>query len=317
MEPSSSAVHHPSLRLPLKICGLFDIGLAGGILDVTSMDFDAPALSGNPFSPEGLHCADAAFFDSLVCGDDIPEELLNNLPAHLISSLSGPTQHFLTDLPATDSLDAFANLDTMLGQEMSFDETTDLLNANRLFDKTVYSLLGLESFPLKQPTFPDAYNQETAATEISSEPINYDVFEKPSFDSLLTTSSVNPSLNLSCALNQDYRNAVSFKCAPKGTTKSGSKITSNLLSVETNVCSHKIDTNVRQTESKKEKTARLKDFKEKRKSKVSDLEEEAEMLMLKNENLRQKITELENLTKEMKAKLVASIAGKSPVLTLN
>ncbi|CAG5125076.1 unnamed protein product [Candidula unifasciata] len=177
MKPLASTVHHPSLRLPRKICGLFDSGFAGGILDVTSMDSDASAaLSGNPFSPGGPNSADAAFFDSVVYGDDVAEALFNSLPPHLISSLgapedslNAPKEHFVTDLPATDSLDAFLNLDVMLDQDLTFDGTTDinLLNANPLFEKTVYSLLGLESFSSKQPAFPDLYGQETTAADIS------------------------------------------------------------------------------------------------------------------------------------------------------
>lgn len=113
----SNTIHVLSLNhLPLT-------GFTGDVLDVTSMDSDASAvLSGNPFSPGGLDSPDSGLFDSLVCGDedDVSEALLSSLPPHFISTLTALQEQFLTDLPATDSLDAFLNLDMMLDQVCLF-----------------------------------------------------------------------------------------------------------------------------------------------------------------------------------------------------
>lgn len=200
---------------------------------------------------------------------------------------------------------------------MTFDEATDV-NIPNITDKMVYSSLGSESFSTKLPALPDIYHIETATKDVSNELTTPGLFEKPAFDSLLISSTYNPSLNPSQAISQDYRKAVTLECAQKENIRNGSKVKLNLLSIETtanfnniNSCAKNTATD-RQAVSKKVKSAGVKKAKEKRKSKFSDLEDEAKMLILANEKLRQKIAELEKMTKEMKMKLVASIAGKCP-----
>ncbi|BFZ06365.1 hypothetical protein BsWGS_09403 [Bradybaena similaris] len=282
------------------------------------MDSDASAvLSGNPFSPGGLNSPDSAY--SFACGDedDVSEALLSSLPPHFISTLTALQEQLLTDLPATDSLDAFLNLDMMLDQDMTFDETGEV-NLPNITDKIIYSPLGSESFPTKLPALTDIYRVETTARDVSNELITPSLFEKTAFDSLLS-STYNPSLNPGQVISQGYRKAVTLECAQKESITNGSNIRSNLLSIET-TASLNIDSCAkrtaadRQAVSKKDKSAGVKKAKEKRKSKFSDLEDEAKMLILANEKLRQKIAELEKMTKEMKMKLVASIAGKCPSL---
>lgn len=97
-------------------------GLAGGALDVTSLDFNGTSdLICGPFSLEGLKSGNFTFFNS-VSDSDAEEELVNVQPQLLdvynpLDSLSDLETNQLMD----DTLDVLVNLDQLMGVCLDLD----------------------------------------------------------------------------------------------------------------------------------------------------------------------------------------------------
>jgi len=319
-----------------RICGLFDTGFAGDAADVASLDFGVPAdIDQSIFTYEAPSTSVytegfgelSTVKDETLKVDTPPVTGLDDWDFDMLDPLGG-----LEDPLADSSLDAFVNLDTFFMGDSFFDSSNQLHGAEE----------PAEVKPVIQFTVPEPALE---AVSIPEEPTQ--TFLKPEVNktsrkrkALAKSAAVETSLfkipevisnDLTAAHQADH----DYMITSQGATSSSEEIgksnikkpkqtpkrrrVSSTTSNESDVSStssmldlEDLDTPVdKQTIRRIKNNIASKRSREQRKTKLSEMEIEAETLIVRNEELRNKIVELEKLAKEMKELLVAKMSGKA------
>ncbi|KAH9494832.1 hypothetical protein Btru_017937 [Bulinus truncatus] len=291
-----------SARSPLKTSGLFDTGLAGGALDVTSLDSsDISDL----FSSATTYSIDDADEPSTSKADFSTHFLMDNW------DLLDPLTDLEADPLGDGSLEAFVNLDNFLTGDSFFDDELEVhpvidIPSSEMKQKvgehvTTANVTG----DLNESSSTDRHRKRKLAKISQKETvIKTNLFEIP--------VKVEDILVLDTYLDHDYtakQMKLSQNCDQAVvSSRKSSDCVNNEFSLELPVEENGITD--KQAVRRMKNNVASKRSREQRKQKFVEMDQEAEQLIIANENLRKKIVELELLAQQMKAELVAKMSGK-------
>uniref|UniRef100_A0A0B7APL2 BZIP domain-containing protein n=1 Tax=Arion vulgaris TaxID=1028688 RepID=A0A0B7APL2_9EUPU len=300
-----------SLRLPRKMCGLFDTGSAGDTLDVTSMEYDAPNnFISSSCLLEGLKSADFPYVDVLA------DRKLGSVQQHLINTSN--RMDLLSDIEidqfANESLDAFINLDQLLN--VYFGGIGDIEHTTTETIEMALTSFGSDIFHTKTSVEPEQYFYRAPIDDVGCELNMSEVYLHEN------KQNFSPS-------NHEFHEVVCPKVVAeiKDTQQhtahcdeKGKPIDKTMLSCgEFRTCSDGLEVNIKRVVANKQTIIQEKKrlpsttSQKQRKPTRYDLDEEAVKLTATNEKLRRRIIKLEKMTKEMKAQLIATVAGSGTI----
>lgn len=318
-----------SRRLPHKICGLFDTGLAGGV--------DVFATSSNPGGVQSVVLDQSVFSleDLQPFGPNQQQQQANHPTTATVQSAAADSSHFVAkesgivgsvpavDWPADlldplgglddplgdDSLDAFVNLDTfLLGDtfldecempDQSTEENHQFLNTGPLVEE-VKPVIEFRAEPITTPL------PQTVTAPVAAKPCRKRKASKKSA-AVKTSLFEIPAASTSSSPDHDYSSKQARLSPPEESVKSVQPATSCGPSTSKAA----VTTEDKQTIRRIKNNVASKRSREQRKAKFAEMDQEADYLTEENERLRGKIAELEKIAKEMKALLVAKMAGKA------
>jgi len=322
-----SMISNTSPRLPQKTCGLFDTGLAGDAAVVASL----PALQANQepsvkvevldpaaAAVEGLKswaiglCPDPAAvgqgkeaevsqapLNFLSGGDAFIAAEGNQLVSNDNDGLEDWGLDFLDPLGGLDdpAMDAFMDLGPLLG--------------NNLLDVVPEAA---EPAPVL-PSQPEQQGYQFAEVEPV---IQFSTVHEPAFTAVTEpvikaepepVSKAKGRKRKRQSSNESKAPATKVKKVAAATVESQDPSFDHDY-VSQSTSSGRADNMDKQTARRIKNNIASKRSREQRKQKFAEMDDEAEKLEIENERLRIKIVELEKMAKEMKAVLVAKMAGK-------
>jgi hypothetical protein len=344
MWPELTMFSRAALRLPRKSCGLFDTGLAGGSFDVTSFNYDAS--TGPPL--EDVVSANTSIFDVYAeTKSDTVRNMMNTSPDLLsdihIDQLANENLDafinldqylqdlFFDDITDPSSDEVFQTQNTMIPTSKEsniFSLQASVMPELYTQKSTVNHLTfepattGMFEIPMHENMVSDSlqdYNgNRTGQFENISVTLE-DIWNRRAHDDsqrrpvLKSTLSSSDSSTWSDSLDSHIQNtADSLDSHIQDTADS---LDSHIQDTANSPDSHSLDSNIQDTATDKSAAIRNKNrdlsqkSRERRKPKFADLDDEAVRLVEANAKLRQKIIQLEEMTRTMKAQLISSIVG--------
>lgn len=333
-----------SLRSFPKTCGLFDTGFAGDDQQITSIEPIAPADVLSEFDLGGQYSSISLIDPSHLDSDDVAGSLIKGSQLQSNPTLDEDNWDLLDDLSADplgdDSLDAFINLDKYLIGNSFFDEDGNLVkdieevnpvisiptiqecdqNASELMPKSVATMVQNTE---EMVSCSSASVDVTAHVELTVTGKQTPCKRKRKAKSGSVKTSLFEILDSTAdnQLDHDYSSKRLKLSVKTGSTtnsyNSCDNIEAPLVTVidSVNMCEANPSTSM-EPPLDKQSLRRLKNnvaskrSREQRKQKFVDMDKEAEELVIKNDKLRKKIVELEELAAEMKKVLVSKMAGK-------
>ncbi|CAG5118528.1 unnamed protein product [Candidula unifasciata] len=314
-------VSSTSLRSPQKTCGLFDIGFAGGDADVTSLDLNAP--TDNLFSLNYLNSASFATSDTPAGGEACADGKLESFQQFTMDTFDmlDPLADLETDQLMDDSLEAFINLDQFLLGDTFLDDITDVKFADvpTVDNNMTLPTVDTEFFLPQEPNASKSRKRKAESEIVTAKPFKTSMFEIPVCEKIVRVE-VNPQIDHDYTAKHRKMSVTSentSECRTNSDNISTNKSVVEAISMQESCTSSDSMFSVADdTTADKHTMRRIKNnvaskkSREQRKQKLSDLDQEAEMLVQANEQLRRKILELEKASKEMKAMLVSKMIGK-------
>ncbi|XP_005103540.1 uncharacterized protein LOC101858288 isoform X2 [Aplysia californica] len=335
-----------SPRLPRKTCGLFDTGFAGDALDVASLDLCVPAdIDQSLFTFGGVGSGDLSHLSEGTSGlsatvvdsdatlkADIPTApgLMDWSYDDVMDPLGG-----LGDPLADDSLDAFVNLDSFFMENSFLDNGS--LTANEpaevkpviAFSVEETAAVSKQATPVKPAQTagksPATKTSRKRKAQTSVAAVETTLFKIPGTvgQATMPITAADPQVDHDYIVKSQQMSSScetveekSYSNKRNGTTKrkriSSSASDASEVSTASTVFDDFVDSDTpvdKQAVRRMKNNVASKRSREQRKQKFADMDLEAEQLITENDRLRNKIIELEKLAKEMKAQLVAKMAG--------
>lgn len=313
-----------------KTCGLFDTGFAGDAADVASLNFGVPAdIDQSIFTFEAPSTSDnteglSMINDETLKVDTPPVTGLDDWDFDMLDPLGG-----LEDPLADSSLDAFVNLDTFFMEDPFFDNCNQVHVAEEPVEVKPVIQFAVPEPVLPAVSVPDEPAQSFLKPEVSkpsrkrraqttpAAPVETSLFKIPAIISndMMTDHDYMITSQGAASSSEDIGKSNNKKPKQQPKRRRISSTTSNESDVSSTTSMldlDDLDTPVdKQTIRRIKNNIASKRSREQRKTKLSEMETEAETLIVTNEKLRNKIVELEKLAKEMKELLVAKMSGKA------
>lgn len=309
MKQLAPVISSISLRSPQKTSGLFDIGVAGGSFDVTSLNLNAPEFLNDPYQLDDLKQNNLIAPESVAGVGGYMETKPDNAHQHEMDSFDilDPLGDLETDQLMDDNLDAFVDLEQFLMGGTFFDEAEvkpfiDIPTIESMIPMVPDTNFLVQEVPTK--------SRKRKAEPENTKQIKTSMFEISVHESDSTTT--DPQLDHDYTAKRQRLSPTSGDGAKRGAKEKANIIVASEASTSLDaevLCSEEAMTDKQAMRRMKNNVASKKS-REQRKQKFADLDQEAEKLIIVNEELRQKISELEKLAQEMKAQLVAKMTGK-------